>query len=169
MTLRTTHRILVDDTYIRESQRLTIAQNATLRLIYQTRWVVWLPRVVLFACVVSSPFLETLRPTAVLCGALLALSFGGEVFKRRSLAKARERVRTKGSTNTVTMDDQGIETSSAFGTSHLNWKIMLEPVIYPDGVLIKLSRVNMIWLPDTALVEGSPADVRELLAANVEG
>jgi len=46
---------------------------------------------------------------------------------------------------------------------------VLEPVIYPDGVLIKLSRVNMIWLPDSALVEGSPAEVRQLLAANVKG
>ncbi|MFL6603675.1 MAG: YcxB family protein [Steroidobacteraceae bacterium] len=114
-------------------------------------------------------FVEVLRPAAALCGALLVLSFGGEAFKRWSLAKARERVRTKGSTITVTMDDQGIETSSAFGTAQLNWKIMLEPVIYSDGVLIKLSRVNMIWLPDTALAEGSPADVRQLLAVNVKG
>jgi hypothetical protein len=45
---------------------------------------------------------------------------------------------------------------------------MLQPAIYPDGVLIKLSRVNMIWLPDNALVEGLPADVRQLLAANVK-
>jgi hypothetical protein len=118
---------------------------------------------------VTCLFIEFLRPGAALCGALLALSFGGEASKRRSLAKARERVRNKGSTNSVTMDDQGIETSSAFGTSQLNWKIMLEPVIYPDGVLIKLSRVNMMWLPDKALVEGSPADVRQLLTANVKG
>jgi hypothetical protein len=167
--MRTTHRILVNDEYIGAAQRLSISQNKTLRLIYQTWWVVWPPRVVLFACVVASLFVEVLRPTAALCGALLALSFGGELFKRRGLAKARERVRAKGSTNIVTMDDQGIETSSAFGTSHLNWKIMLEPVVYPDGVLIKLSRINMIWLPDTALVEGSPVDVRQLLAANVKG
>jgi hypothetical protein len=142
--------------------------NTTLRLLYQTWWVVWLPRLVLFACVVSSPFVEVLRPVAALCGALLVLSFGGEVLKRRGLAKARERVRTKGSTNTVTMDDQGIDTSSALGTSHLKWAIMLPPAIYPDGVLIKLSRVSMIWLPDQALVEGTPAEVRQLLAANVK-
>jgi hypothetical protein len=45
---------------------------------------------------------------------------------------------------------------------------MLKPVIYPNGVPIKLSRANMIWLPDAALVEGSPAEVRQLLAANVK-
>jgi hypothetical protein len=166
--LKTTHRFIVDDEYIAKTQRLAIAQNTTLRLLYQTWWVVWLPRLVLFACVVSFPFVEILRPVAALSGALLALSFGGEVFKRRSLAKARERVRTKGSTNTVSMDDQGIDTASALGTSRLKWTIMLQPAIYPDGVLIKLSRVNMIWLPDQALVEGSPAEVRQLLAANVK-
>ena len=167
--MRTMHRILVDDEYIRVAQHLSISQTRASRLIYQTWWVVWLPRILLLACAVTCLFIAFLRPAAALCGALLALSFGGEAFKRRSLAKARERVRTKGSTNSVTMDDQGIETSSALGASKLNWKIMLEPVIYPDGVLIKLSRVNMMWLPDKALVEGSPADVRELLAANVKG
>jgi len=167
--MRTTHRILVNDEYIAAAQHLSIAQNRGLRLIYQTWWMVWPPRAILFACVVSSFFVEILRPTAALCGALLALSFAGEVFKRRSLAKARERVRTRGSTNIVTMDDEGIDTSSAFGTSRLKWAIMLQPAIYPDGVLLKLSRVNMIWLPDKDLVEGSPADVRQVLAANVKG
>lgn len=166
--MRTTHRILVNDEYISVSQRLLIAQNRGWRLIFQAWWVRWLPRVVLLAFVVTSFFVQILRPAAVLCGVLLALSFGGEAFKRRSLAKARERVREKGSTISVTMDDQAIETSTAFGASRLNWKIMLEPVIYPDGVLIKLSRVSMFWLPDAALVEGSPADVRELLATNVK-
>ncbi|MFL6600871.1 MAG: YcxB family protein [Steroidobacteraceae bacterium] len=66
------------------------------------------------------------------------------------------------------MHDEGIDTSSALGNSHLKWTIMLQPAIFQDGVLIKLSRVNMIWLPDSALVEGSAADVRQLLAANVK-
>ena len=166
--MRTTHRILVDNEYIETSQRLSISQNKALRLIYQTWWVKWPPRVVLSACVVAGVFLEPLRLAGVLCGVLLALSFGNEAFKRRTLAKARDRVRTKGSTSIVTMDDQCIETSGPFGTSRLNWQIMLKPVIYPDGVLIKLSRANMIWLPDAALVEGSPAEVRQLLAANVK-
>jgi hypothetical protein len=167
--MRTTHRILVNDEYIATTQRLSISQNRALRMIYQTWWVVWLPRAFLFTIVVSSLFVEIFRPTAAPCGTLLALSFGGEAFKRRSLAKARARVRTKGSTNIVTMDDQGIDTSSALGNSQLKWTIMLQPAVYPDGVLIKLSRVNMIWLPDNALVEGAPADVRQLLAANVKG
>ena len=127
--MRTTHRIVVDDEYIGAAQRLWISQNRIFGPIFQTWWVRWLPRVVLFACIVVSLFVETLRPAAVLCGALLIVSFGGEAFKNRNLAKARESVRTKGSTNIVTMDDQGIETSTAFGTSQLNWKIMLEPVI----------------------------------------
>jgi hypothetical protein len=166
--LKTTHRIFVDDAYIAETQRLALAQNKALKLMYQTLWGGWLPRLVLFVCGVSFMFAEILRPAGAFSIALLVLSFGGEVLKRRGLAKARKKVRTKGSTNTVTMDDQGIVTSSVFGTSRLEWTIMLPPAIYPDGVLIKLSRASMVWLPDQTLVEGSPADVRQLLAENVK-
>jgi hypothetical protein len=65
------------------------------------------------------------------------------------------------------MDDQGLDACGFYGTSHLKWEAMLRPVIYPDGVLIKLSRGSMIWLPDSALIEGTQADVRQLLTANI--
>jgi hypothetical protein len=45
---------------------------------------------------------------------------------------------------------------------------MLQPAIYPDGVLVKLSRASMVWLPDNALIEGSPDEVRRVLAAKVK-
>ena len=98
----------------------------------------------------------------------LALSFVGEIVARRSMSNARKRVRTIGTTNTVSMDENGIDAQGILGNSHLNWPAMLKPAIYPNGVLIKFSRTNVVWLPDQSLVEGSPADVRQLLATNVK-
>jgi hypothetical protein len=54
------------------------------------------------------------------------------------------------------------------GNSHAKWPGILPPVVYPDGVMVKFSRFALIWLPDRALVEGSPGDVRILLAENVK-
>jgi hypothetical protein len=36
-------------------------------------------------------------------------------------------------------------------------------------VLLEFSRPDMIWLPDNALVEGLPTEVRQLLAADMKG
>jgi hypothetical protein len=44
----------------------------------------------------------------------------------------------------------------------------LVPLVYPNGVLLKFSRLSGIWLPDCALIEGSAEDVRKLLAENVK-
>jgi hypothetical protein len=166
--MRTTHRFLIDDDYITHAQRLTIAQNKTLRLLYQTWWVHWLPRIVFALGAIVFAFIENFRYMALLFGLFLILSFAGEMFTRRNLAKARGRLRSKGSTSIFTMDDQGLDASGFYGTSHLKWEAMLQPTVYPDGVLIKLSRVSMIWLPDSALIEGTQADVRQLLAANIK-
>jgi hypothetical protein len=113
-------------------------------------------------------YLINLGSTVALLGVILVLSFTGEWLGRRNLAKARNRVRGKGTTTTVSMDDKEIAIENANGNSHLKWSAMLQPVIYADGVLIKFSRLAMVWLPDQALIEGSPADVRKLLAENVK-
>jgi len=84
------------------------------------------------------------------------------------LAKARKKVRAKGTITTVSMNEQGVDMEGVNGNSHLKWSAMLQPTIYADGVLIKFSRSAMVWLPDQALIEGSPADVRSLLAENVK-
>jgi hypothetical protein len=33
---------------------------------------------------------------------------------------------------------------------------------------MRLSRLSAMWLPDETLIEGSPADVRQLLARNID-
>jgi len=154
------------DEYIVEAQRLSIAQNKTLKFIYQTWWAWWLPRIVIFVLMIVL-YLYNLESTAALFGVFLFFSFAGEWFGRRNLAKARKKVRTKGTAVIVSMSDQGVDIEGANGNSHLKWSAMLQPVIYPDGALIKFSRLSMLWLPDLALIDGSPTDVRNLLAENV--
>jgi hypothetical protein len=166
--MKTTHQFVVDDEYIAKAQHLSIAQNKTLRLLYQSQWIKWGPRCVFLAGAVVAPFFAGLEFLTVFFMFMLGLSFVGEMQGRRSLARARKSVRSKGSVSTYTLDEQGMDVSGAFGTSHLKWEAMLQPAVYPDGVLIKFSRVGMSWLPDSALIEGSPGDVRQLLAAHVK-
>ena len=66
------------------------------------------------------------------------------------------------------MDENGIDVEGAFGHSQLVWAAIRSPVIRSDGVILKLSSVGGMWLPDAALVEGSAPEVRQLLAAKVQ-
>jgi hypothetical protein len=167
LKLKTTHQFVLTDEYVAEAQRLMIGQNKTLKLLYQTWWVWWLPRVVIAGIIIYCLLHHLESPAAVL-GVFLAIHFWGQWFGRRAMAKARKSMRTKGSTTVVSMNDQGIDIDGAHGTSHLKWSAMLQPIIYPQGVLIKFSRLAGLWLPDYALTEGSPADVRMLLAENAK-
>jgi hypothetical protein len=165
--MRTTHQIVLDEEYIAESQRLGIAQVTALRLMYQTWWFLWIPRVVLAGTIIYFLLNDSVW-FAMFCGAVLAGSFLGQHLFQRNLAKGRRKFRAKGTTSTVSMDENGIDLLGAFGNSHLKWIAVLQPVIYANGVLIKLSRVSMLWLPDQSLIEGTPVDVRRLLAENVK-
>jgi hypothetical protein len=166
--LKTTHRIVLTDDYIADAQRLSIAQNKTLKFFYQTWWSWWLPRVGMLALIVyliTNGFDWSI--TAWLVG-FLVLSFVGEWVGRRSLAKARKKMRFKGSTTTVSMDENGVDLVGEAGNSHAKWSGILPSAIYPNGVMVKFSRFAAIWLPDPALIEGTAADVRKLLAENVK-
>ena len=165
--MKTTHHLVLGEEYIAEAQRLSIAQHETLKFMYQSWWVQWIARVVMVGFIIYS-LLNHMYFVAAMFVAFLAISFWGEWFGRRNLAKARKNVRAKGSTSVVSMNEQGLDIDGALGNSHLKWPAMLQPVIYPQGVLIKFSRLSGLWLPDQALIEGSPADVRQLLAENVE-
>jgi len=165
--MKTTHEFLMTDDYIADAQQKIISQNKTLKFFYQTWWAWWLPRVILVVSMIIL-CLMSLASTAALLAIPLALSVAGEWFGRRNLARARNRVRGKGTTSTVSLDDEMIGIEGVNGNSHLKWSAMLQPVIYPDGVLVKFSRLAMLWLPDHALIEGSPGDVRKLLAENVK-
>jgi hypothetical protein len=167
--MKTTHQILLNDEYIAEAQRLSIAQNTALRLMHQTWWLLWLSRLVLLAAGLFIYFAsdDWIFPVFFI-GGMIALSFIGQYMFRRNLAKARKKSPAKGTTTTVSMEANGIEMQGAHGHSQLKWSAALKPVIYPNGVLIKFSRFSMIWLPDQSLIEGTPAEVRQLLAENVK-
>lgn len=165
--MKTVHQLVLTDEYLADAQRLMIAQNKTMKLLYQTSWVWWLPRVVIVGVIIYCILHHIESPAAVL-GVFLVIHFWGQWFGRRAMAKARKNTRTKGSTTVVSMNDQGVDIDGAHGNAHLKWLAMLRPTIYPQGVLIKFSRLAGLWLPDQALIEGSSADVRKLLAENVK-
>jgi hypothetical protein len=167
--MKTTHQILLTDDYIAEAQRLSIAQNTTLRLMHQTWWLLWLSRLILLAAaIVSYWILDDWIFPVFFIGGMIALSFLGQYMFRRNLAKARKKSPAKDTTTTVSMDANGIDLSGANGNSQLKWSALLKPTIYSNGALIKFTRFSMLWLPDQSLIEGTPAQVRQLLAENVK-
>jgi hypothetical protein len=164
--LKTTHQFVLTDEYIADVQSRSIAQNRALRFIFQTAWSRWIPRALLAGLIIYFQLRRFYLGVAIF-GIALALSFWGEWIGRRSLARARRDVRARGSTTVVAISELGIDIDGAHGNSHLNWSAMLKPAIYPEGVLVRFSRLSTIWLPDQALIEGSAADVRKLLSDNV--
>lgn len=166
--MKTRHQFVLTDEYIADAQRVAIAQNKTFKFIYQTWWVWWLPRVVMGGMLIFLLSMH-LNSSALLFGVFLLLTFWGEWFNRRGLAKARKRVRTRGSTTVISMNEEGVDIESALSTSHLKWTAIVRAAHYPQGVYIKLSNLTGYWLPDEALTEGSPADVRQLVAEHVSG
>jgi hypothetical protein len=166
--VKTTHQLVLTDEYVAEAQRLRIAQNKTLKFLYQTWWSWWLPRVGMVGLIIYLLLNHFESSVVAMTGAFLAIHFFAEWFGRRNLAKARKKIRFKGSTTTVSMDENGVDVVGEAGTTHGKWPGILPPAIYPNGVLIRFNRIAMIWLPDQALIEGSAADVRRLLDENVE-
>jgi hypothetical protein len=159
---------VLTDGHIAEAQRLAIAQNKTLKFIYQTWWAWWLPRIAMVGFIVYLLVNGFDWSLTAMFGAFLVLSFFGEWLGRRGLAKARNRTRFKGSTTAVSMDENGVDLVAESGNSHSKWMLMLAPAIFPSGVMVRLTRHGWIWLPDEALIEGSAEDVRKLLAENVK-
>jgi hypothetical protein len=166
--VKTTHQIVLTDEYIAEAQRLSIAQNKTLKFMYQTWWVWWLSRVAMVGFIIFCVVNHFDWSVTAMFGGFLVLSFVGEWVGKRSLAKARKKTRFKGSTSTISMDESGVDVVGEAGNSHAKWLGILPPVVLPDGVMVKFSRFAIVWLPDRALVEGSPDDVRKLLAESVK-
>lgn len=165
---KTVHRIVWNDAYIAAAQRLIIAQNWSMRLMYQTWWVWWIPRVLLVA-VFGWLFVAGVNVGLTVYGYLIGFLFlhaFGEYWARRSLARARARYRNRGSRTTVTMRDEGIDMVGALSSSQLKWNAPRSISVKPDGVLLMMSNLTGVWLPDAALAEGTPNDVRQLIAEN---
>jgi hypothetical protein len=69
---------------------------------------------------------------------------------------------------TQATDENGIDSVSSMGTSHVHWSAFPRALVYKQGVLLKLQTRNYIWLPDESPTEGSPEDVRQLVSKHVK-
>ena len=165
--MKTTHRIVYTDEYIADAVRVSAAQKRRLKFLAQILRSWWLPRagmVGLIIYLVLNGFDWSITAWIV---AFLILHGVAEWLSRRRRGKALKELRSADPI-TVSMDENGIDVVSKNGNSHSKWAGWSVPVIYPNGVLLKLSRLSGIWLPDQALVEGSPEDVRQLLEENIK-
>ncbi len=164
--MKTVHEIKLTDEYIAEAQRIAIRHNRSLRLLYGSGWLWWMPRGVLL---VGIAFLLFERLTSVIWipAAFLLASIFGELSVRTSLARARERTKGRGSTTIVSLDDDAVQVIGMFSDSQIQWEGLSPPVILPDGVLMRFSRASGLWLPDRALIEGSAAEVRQLMTTHI--
>jgi len=166
--IKTVHRIVWDDTYIAAAQQMMIdRQNWSLRVIYKW-WGWWIPRVVVVV-IIGGMAVAGVRFDGTFyayIGGFLLLSLFGEYWTHRSLARARARNRNRGSTTTVSMSEGGIDMIGALSSSQLKWKAPRSISVKPDGVLLMMANLSGVWLPDAALAEGTPDDVRQLVAAN---
>jgi hypothetical protein len=160
--VKTIHQIVLSDDYIAQTQRLVIQHNKALRLMYGSWWVWWIPRIAL-ASVILFLLMHHVTDVVWWPAGFIVLSFAVEWSTRRSLARSRSRVRAKGSTTTVIMDEAGLYITAVLATTNVKWAALSAPVLMSDGVLINLARGTGFWLPDKCLIEGSAQDVRQIL------
>ena len=66
------------------------------------------------------------------------------------------------------MDEGGVDSVGAYSNGHIQCAGIVRAVLYPKGVLLKISRVLYIWLPDQLLTDGLPTDVRQLVTNHVK-
>jgi len=167
--MQTTHRIEMTDAYLAQVQRLTISQNTLLRLTYQKHWVMGLGVVV---AVAFTGFLYAQQllswPMGIPWCGIIALMLLGFVLRPRALARARKRNSLRGSIVTCSLNESGLDTATPVSTSHLDWAAFAGVVTYPAGILFRLKSRGYLWLPDAALAEGMPSDVRELASAHIK-
>ena len=146
--------------------RVSIAQSKRLKFLYQSGWAWWPPRVAMAGFIIYLVLYGFDWSIPATCALFFPISFLGEGLGRWRLAKIRKRLRSDDAI-TVSLDENGVDVVSTNSHSHSTWAAWAVPVVYPNGVLMKMSRLSGIWLPDNALIEGSPEDVRKLLSENV--
>ena len=165
--MTTTYRILVDEDYLKEAERLAVGNTPVLKLFYQNPWIQWPPRVILPLALVYFAVVNEWT-AAAFAAILVALSILNPIISRRRAAKSRQRNRLRDSILTFALDDEGIDTTNKFSNAHLQWPAVINAVIYPQGVLLQVTPRGFAWLPDNSLTGGSPPEVRQLVADHVK-
>jgi hypothetical protein len=160
------YKVVFTDEYLEEAQRIAIAQNRTLRLLYQSQWVRWGPRVILALALIPVIMFQVYWGAAIIAFPLL-MSFLQPIHSRRSLARARRSNPVRGSETSISMNDGGLDLVSAHSHGHTDWAGVMRVTLYSNGVLLELQPRRFVWLPDQCLIEGTPEQVRSSLSAHV--
>jgi hypothetical protein len=92
--MKTIHRLAMTDEYIAEAQRRSISQNTLLKLMYQTWWVTWPPRLGMAAFILYC-WSTNSEETAAIFALLLALAFIAHWSGRRGLARQNASARQR--------------------------------------------------------------------------
>jgi hypothetical protein len=165
--MKVAYSVPVTDEYLKDVQRLVLAQNTGLRLIYQTWWFMWPPRIVsagfiVWMCLSDAPSFSIVA----LFGAVLIFTFIQPMLSRRALAKARNRNPIKGSTVTFSIDEQGVNTIVQTATRSCNGPACRQRSSIRKVCFSRCTQEGSCG-PDESLVEGIPADARALVRQNV--
>jgi hypothetical protein len=167
--MKTVHQIQITDEYLKVAQRLVLSQQTFTRWLCVNPWFSWLPPIIFSGYLVGMAFYRILDLfSGVLFGSLLIVSLANLISKPRSLAKARNRNPLRGTVVAQSTGENGIDSVSSLGSSHLHWAAFSRALVYPKGILRKLKTRNYVWLPDESLTEGSPEDVRQLVTEHVK-
>jgi hypothetical protein len=122
---------------------------------YQTWWAWWVPRIGIVGLIIFCIVNGFDRSLVAMSDAFLVLSFLGEWVARRSLAKARKNTRFKGSTTTVSLEENGVDMVGEVGNSHSKW--VFAPTADRESWLFVTSGLSNDWessVPDSSGVSG---------------
>jgi hypothetical protein len=166
--MKTTHRILLDEQYDKFTESLAVANSPFYSRLAVNPWFRWPVRGVLFAGVTYFLFRHNWT-AAALAGVILATSLRQvAAANRKRKERVRDRITADDTVATYALDDIGLEFASKRSTVNLQWPDVIAAILYPQGVLLKLTETGFMWLPDQSLTEGSPADVRHLVEQHVK-
>jgi hypothetical protein len=120
----------------------------------------------LLALIIAGAFLSTVAaPIGFKVGFALIIAalvfFGGIALTKWSVYRRLKHRADFGAEATVTMSAGGLAASGAHSEGKWNWAAYPRAVRYSDGIML-LRRGVIRWLPDSALVVGTPADASAL-------
>ena len=125
--------------------------------------ILWLMGVAVFSTLTAGLSVQFVL-WAILVGAI-TIPIGTSVTKKAILLKYRVRP-SFNSKCTYTISEAGITIESKLVRGIFEWSEYNRAVRFPDGILLLRKDVTR-WLPDSAIVGGTPADATELVRARL--
>lgn len=134
------------------------------------RWVAWPMKIV---CAVGLIALLALGLYAQIhflvafSALLLALLAMGPRFDYLSMRRRWRRHPQFNETLRIEVGDSGLAFATPKSTSIVQWSAYTSAVARSSGVLLYATKWDYYWLPDKAIIEGSSAQVRDLLRSKL--